>query len=145
MILIGAETLATIAKAAERAYPEECCGLLIGRRSDGAVTITRARASPNVAGSAKTRRFEIDPALRFDLTRALRGGLDAIVGHYHSHPDHPAEPSPTDVAAAFEPDLVWLITAVPAGRAGQTAAFRIDGERVIRLDLVITKSSSEPT
>lgn len=137
MILIGADTLRAIGDAAERAYPEECCGLLVGRRRGSLTRVTKAHAASNVANTARRRRFAIDPAARFALARALRGGPDAVVGHYHSHPDHPCEPSPRDVAAAFEPDLVWLITAVAAGRATHTAAFMIDGQEITRLDLIV--------
>lgn len=142
MIFIGDDILKTVVAAAERAYPEECCGLLIGRGTPaGAIKIARAVSSPNVATIGKPRQFEIDPKVRFGLMRTLRCGPDTIVGHYHSHPDHPARPSPSDVAAAFEPDLVWLITAVAAGRAETTAAFRIDGGRITPIDLVVTKGS----
>jgi hypothetical protein len=34
-----------------------------------------------------------------------------------------AEPSAADAAMIYEPDLVWLITAVVAGQAVQTTAF----------------------
>ena len=66
--------------------------------------------------------------MRFRLLRALRGGTETMVGHYHSHPDHPPLPSPHDLAMAFEPDLVWVILAVEAGVAGGLAAFRPQAE-----------------
>ncbi|MGZ8996064.1 MAG: hypothetical protein ACXW3P_06165, partial [Rhodospirillales bacterium] len=53
------------------------------------------------------------------------------------HPDRPAAPSGRDREMAFEPDLVWLISAVAAGRAVETAGFRIDATGVRRLELVI--------
>jgi len=101
--------------------------MLVGRGTR-IVTVTRVVASPNLlAGSGD--RFEVDPALRFGLMRALEGGDERIVGHYHSHPDHPAEPSARDLAMAFEPDLVWLITAVAGGQAIHTTAHRLDAGR----------------
>ncbi len=136
MILLPAAVRAQVASEAEAAYPEECCGLLVGRRrADGAIALERAVASANVAAGEKRDRFEVDPRLRFALMRELAGTARAIVGHYHSHPDHPAMPSATDRAMAFEPDLIWLIIAVrrqqPPDRranAAEMRAFRIDAD-----------------
>ena len=58
--------------------------------------------------------------------REIEGTDLAIVGHYHSHPDHPPGPSAHDLASAFEPELVWLIVAVEKGRAGEITAHRLD-------------------
>lgn len=129
MIVLSRSILAAIARHAERTYPEECCGLLVGtRRVTGDIVISRAEAATNVAPLSRGDRFEVDPQVRFNLMRDLRGGggAEAIVGHYHSHPDRPASPSPTDAAMAYEPDLVWVIIAVRDGVAGTTAAFRFD-------------------
>jgi proteasome lid subunit RPN8/RPN11 len=136
--MIDAAVLRRIIADSERRYPEECCGLLVGRRTvDGSIEVTEEHASANVAEAGRERRFEIDPALRFRLMRTLAGTPETIVGHYHSHPDRLAVPSAHDVAMAFEPELVWLITAVAAGRAVETAAFRIAGTGVHSLELVV--------
>ena len=128
MIVTAASGIArALAAAAERAYPEECCGLLIGRRTGDVVHIDEAAEGANVA-SDRRRRFEVDPALRLALMRKLRGSARGIVGHYHSHPDGPAEPSAYDAALAFEPELVWLLVAVQGGRAAAPGAFRFDAE-----------------
>lgn len=143
MIGIQAAALEAIVAAAEASYPEECCGLLIGRRDrDGSVEIARVEPSENVAPESRRQRFEIDPALRLRIMRNLAGGSDSIVGHYHSHPDRPAKPSHRDVAMAYEPDLVWMIVAVNAGQASETAIFRIDQPRVDRLALIVRAASS---
>ena len=72
--------------------------------------------------------------------RDLEGTPERMVGHYHSHPDHPAKPSDTDIGMAFEPELVWLITAVINGTAGRTRAWRLDREtratRPIELEVI---------
>lgn len=143
MIEIDAAALQRLAAAAESRYPEECCGLLIGRRgSDGCIDIARIEACENVAPNRKGERFEIDPAVRLRVMRALAGGPESIVGHYHSHPDRPAQPSPTDIARAYEPGLVWIIMAVSAGRVTETAAFRIDNPVVSPLHLTVRAPTS---
>ena len=117
--------LRSIEAAAEAAYPEEACGLLVGQREPGgACWVSAVEASANVAEPPRTRRFEVDPRLRLQLMRTLRDGPDEVVGVYHSHPDGRAEPSEADKAMIFEPAMVWLITAVDAGRAGPTMAWQ---------------------
>ena len=129
MIVVPEPCLRAIVEAAEAAYPQECCGLLVGRGdADRRVSVRRVVPSPNVAAGGGRDRFEVDPKVRFDVMRELEGGPDRIVGHYHSHPDGPAAPSATDREMAFEPDLVWLITAVAGGRAGPTTAHVVDPE-----------------
>ena len=138
MIVVPRPLLKSICDLAEAAYPRECCGLLIGRGDRPAtVTVTRIAESENVADGPGHDRFEVDPQVRFDVMRELGliadGGAavvvptaERIVAHFHSHPDHPAQPSQTDLDMAFEPEMIWLITAVEGGRAAQTTAHLLD-------------------
>ena len=131
MITLSPIDLKAIVAAAEAGYPEEICGLLVGRwTTDDRCSVREVVPSDNVA-SEKAKSFEIDPALRFNLQRSLRGGDENIVGLYHSHPDHSAQPSARDLELAWEPDLVWLVTSVLAGEAVLTSAHTIEraGER----------------
>lgn len=142
MIVVAAAALRTIVSAAEAHYPDESCGLLIGRResdgpADGRIVVSEVREGANVAPEPRRERFEIDPRLRLQTMRALADGPETIVGHYHSHPDRPARPSRTDIERAYEPGLIWVITAVAAGRAIETAAFRIERGLVFRLELLV--------
>ncbi|MBT4220372.1 MAG: M67 family metallopeptidase [Rhodospirillaceae bacterium] len=131
MISIPADLMQQINDAAEAAYPEECCGLLAGRTAaNGDITVTRLGISNNVASGDRSRRFEVDPKVRFDLMRALDDGdideAEEIIGHYHSHPNHPARPSEHDLEMAFEPDLIWLIIGVENGRATDATAWGLN-------------------
>ncbi len=123
MLVIGTPHLKSIVDAAEKAWPEEACGLLVGRTGPGAAwRIDRVEPAANVADDPR-RRFEVDPGVRIGLERELRGADQAVVGVYHSHPGGPARPSATDRAMIFEPHLAWLITAVRGGQAVHTAAW----------------------
>lgn len=129
MIKIAANLMNQIVKAAEDAYPHECCGLLGGHGDlDGTIVITRVQPSDNVSEEGTRDRFEVAPKVRFDMMRDLEGTSERIVGHYHSHPDHPARPSEHDLKMAFEPDLLWLIVGVEKGRHAATTAHRVDEE-----------------
>jgi proteasome lid subunit RPN8/RPN11 len=147
VIRLPAAVEAMLRAVAGAAYPEECCGLVVGRaEADGALRIDRAVASRNVAAAGRRRtRFEVDPAVRFAIMRELTGSPEALVGHYHSHPDRPAEPSDHDRAMAFEADLVWLIIPVAAGIAGRVRAWQpaADGfvERTIAIEAAAGRES----
>ncbi|MCW8835713.1 MAG: M67 family metallopeptidase [Rhodospirillales bacterium] len=139
-IVLNTEQIARIEHEAETAYPLECCGLIAGRDVEGGiVTATRIVPSANMRSDSPRDRFEVDPQVRFDLMLALRETDERIIGFYHSHPDHPASPSAHDLKMAFEPDLVWIITAVKKGRATATTAHRPsdDASRFITLDIRI--------
>ena len=140
VLVVPRAVLAAVERAAEAAYPEETCGLLAGRR-DGpeGLVITGFRSSANVTATDRRDTFEVDPAVRFALMRDLEGTGTEIVGHYHSHPDHPPVPSTQDLEHAYEPELVWLITTVAQGRAGITRAFAVapDGSCFIALELAL--------
>lgn len=128
MIRVPPPLLAEIEAAALAAWPEEACGLLVGREDGDGLRVTRVAASPNVAEGDRRRRFEVSPQLRFDLMRELRGGADRLIGHFHSHPDGPAVPSAHDRERAFEPDLIWLILPVSQHGAGRARVWQADAE-----------------
>lgn len=129
MILIDRAQLRHIADLAEAAYPGECCGLLLGiLRDDGDVDVARAVPSRNLGKSPG--RFEIDPQLWVDLTRAHRGGALRVVGLYQSHPDGPAQPSAVDLEAAWGEDLVWLIVSVDGGGQRPAQAVHVTAHRL---------------
>lgn len=129
MIRLPAAAMRALIAACEAAYPEEACGLLVGRRiDDGSIDVNRVEASANLAEDRR-HRFEVDPRLQLRLLRERRaGGADEVVGLYHSHPDGEPRPSQTDLARAWEPELVWLIAAVHQGRAVALTAHRLDAE-----------------
>ncbi len=138
MIVFPPTALKRIVDLAEAHYPREACGLIVGRRVEAGLRVTRIEPSRNLA-STPAHRFEIDSELRLALQRELRGGGTEIVGLYHSHPDGLAEPSATDLAQAWEPALVWLIVAVVGGQAIQVTAHRLaaDGGQFEELALRI--------
>lgn len=141
-LVIAPAGLAAVRAAAEAAYPHECCGLLIGRREGEDVAVTRIAPSANLAAEP-ARRFEIDPQLWLDLVHALEASGEEVVGCYHSHPDHPAEPSPRDLADAWGEGAVWLIVAVEAGRAAAQGAFRFREAGGARFETLVIVARGE--
>ncbi len=126
-LVLSPHELAAIVYHVEGAYPEEACGLIVGAKPvRGRCVASRVVPSANVATGDARHRFEVDPALRLKLERELRESGGAVLGHYHSHPDHPAVPSAHDLDRAYEPELAWLIVSVEAGKARACAAFQIE-------------------
>ena len=121
MIVLTNLQMDKILSHAECAYPDECCGLLVGERLVRDVFVREVHQSANRAASP-ANQFEIDPQLRFDLERRIRQESLDLVGVYHSHPDGGAWPSETDIDRAWESDLVWLIIDVKDGSAVATRA-----------------------
>jgi len=110
-VQIATECLCTIVDHAERSFPQECCGLLVGEEKENVVWVGEIYESENLADDP-IRWFEVDPALRLQLQPSLRGSGRGIIGIYHSHPFGLAHPSPRDLECAWEPDLVWLIMSI---------------------------------
>ena len=146
MIRIAPEALRAVVAACEAAWPEEACGLLSGRAAEGRWRVRAAHASANLARDRRVA-FEVDPAMRLRLHKALRGTGDDVVGVYHSHVNVPAQPSPRDLARAWEPGLVWLIVSVRDRRAAETAAHRLadGGGRFVQIPLVAGDRQSDPS
>jgi proteasome lid subunit RPN8/RPN11 len=59
--------------------------------------------------------------------REGRSRGEDIVGFYHSHPDHPAHWSSTDLAEAHWFGCSYVITSVEKGKAAITNSFELTG------------------
>jgi proteasome lid subunit RPN8/RPN11 len=113
---------------AETTYPEECCGLLLGSCRDGARRIAEVMPLRNVA-PRRHNRFDLDPREHLAAVRSARDrGLD-VVGYYHSHPDHPAQPSAYDLEHAGWSGCSYLIVSVQQGRAADANSFELADDR----------------
>jgi proteasome lid subunit RPN8/RPN11 len=112
----------------EETYPHECCGVLLGQMNEDGV---RAVSSIARAGNTRTdsahNRYNIDPKELIRIQREGRQRGEDIIGFYHSHPDHPAQWSKTDLAEAHWFSCSYVITSVEKGKAVLTNAFELTG------------------
>jgi [CysO sulfur-carrier protein]-S-L-cysteine hydrolase len=125
---------------AEREFPFECCGFIVG---DAAVEEVRPIANiQNRMHTSDPAAFPRDARTAFLMEPkehlAVMNEIDRrklelrIV--YHSHPDHDAYFSPTDRAQACSfdptepdyPDTVYIVLSVRAGKFARAAAFAWD-------------------
>ena len=113
----------------EETYPHECCGVLLGQidQDQGVRSVSSVARAGNTRTDSAHNRYNIDPK---DLIRIQREGRERgedIIGFYHSHPDHPAQWSSTDLAEAHWFGCSYVITSVEKGKAALTNSFELTG------------------
>ena len=128
MMKISSQDYDSIRRHSEETYPHECCGVLLGRvEDDGTRAVTSTARAGNTRTDSLHNRYNIDPK---DLIRIQREGRERgedIIGFYHSHPDHPAQWSTTDLAEAHWFGCSYVITSVEKGKAVLTNSFELSG------------------
>src|SRR5262245_30129455 len=112
MLTLSSQLLHSIQAHGEAAYPNEGAGLLLGVATATGKDVTDIVPLANEwEAGERYHRYLITPQ---DMLRgenaAARRGLD-VVGIFHSHPDHPAEPSLMDRDWAL-PFFSYVITSV---------------------------------
>jgi len=125
-MFIDRDALRAIIARAHRDRPNETCGLLVGT----AEKVLEAVEAANKADDP-TRHYEIAPQDYFAQIKRCRtinersGERFAVLGAYHSHPRSAPEPSPTDLAQAFE-DFLYVIVGLAEGGGGvEVRAYRL--------------------
>lgn len=137
---------------AEAAYPEECCGLLLGQiqYSDPPIKIvSEVRAMRNIwdkeaalnfqlpsgsdpssqaeHGVSKIDRYSIDPQEMLEVQqKAMECSLE-IIGIYHSHPNARALPSAFDEAIAWSL-YSYAIVSVFQGKTDDLQSWLLDAK-----------------
>ena len=113
----------------EATYPHECCGALVGEFDEAGGKVVKAAVQcGNTRTDSPQNRYHIAPSELVHIQReAMLAGQD-IVGFYHSHPDHPARWSSTDLDEAHWTGCSYVITSVEKGRAVLTNSFLLLGE-----------------
>lgn len=135
---------------AERVYPEECCGLMLGQidrqaacaaASDSAIHKHVVELVPvdnqwllddssdtdltSDIALSKARRYAIAPKDMLRVQKQARAKSLKIIGIYHSHPDHDAVPSECDRAQAW-PEYAYTILSVKQGKTADICNWALD-------------------
>lgn len=121
--------LAEIQAHGGASYPDEGAGFLLGRVEGDDRIGLRIHTAPNVREqAARARRYLLEPQEMLKAERAAAAaGLD-VIGVFHSHPDHPSQPSEFDREWAL-PWFSYLITKVEKGAAVETRSWRLTDDR----------------
>ena len=127
-LFITPRHLQTIGRHAAITYPNECCGVLIGRCHSGATFVERVLSVGNEREGDRHDRYLISPETVLAAHKEARAlGLE-VVGYYHSHPDHPAEPSGLDLEQAW-PGVSYLIVSIAQRKVVDVRSWRLSDDR----------------
>jgi proteasome lid subunit RPN8/RPN11 len=144
-IIISTAQLQQIYTHAEAIYPEECCGILLGKITKFDRTVVEVIPTVNawVADRAdnssprdeldrsKHSRYTIAPSAIFQAQKRGRDLDLEIIGFFHSHPDHPAIPSSCDRDRAWEV-YSYPIVAVLQGQVSEIKSWILDSDRIFQ-------------
>jgi proteasome lid subunit RPN8/RPN11 len=137
------EVRAAIREAAQGAYPYEGCGALVGPAGG---PILESLSLPNREAEAPRVRFSVSARDYIAVEDAAEARGLALLGFWHSHPDHPARPSETDRRYAWE-GLLTLVIAVEKGEPRELTAWAVDSPespfRQLQLDVVANTEEQE--
>jgi proteasome lid subunit RPN8/RPN11 len=130
---ISRDRLDQLRKHGEETYPYECCGVLVGEFDDaGGKTAEAVVKCGNTRTDSPANRYQISPVELVRIQREAQLAGHDIVGFYHSHPDHPALWSATDLAEAHWTGCSYVITSVEHGHAVLTQAFLLQGHEEVK-------------
>ena len=128
MLRLSEKLLARIHAHGEQAYPEEGAGFLLG--TDGeerAVTALYPLLNAREDAARKNRYLFTPEDYMKAESEADRLGL-SLLGVFHSHPDHPNQPSEFDREWA-QPYFSYVITSVRSGKALESRSWRLVEDR----------------
>jgi len=153
VLKLSIEHLRAICLYAESTYPNECCGLLLGKLTQGSKTLVEVMATENAwsAEAAETfpaidaiepdstqhSHYTIAPEVMLSAQREARDRQLDIIGIYHSHPDHPAIPSEFDRVYAWH-QYSYIIVSVQQGKAGVLKSWSLDDDHQFQPEEIIT-------
>ncbi len=126
-------------RQAEAGYPLEVCGLLIGHVDNEGWQVSDVRPVANLNTDRAADRFQLDPTAYQSIDRELRGSGTDIIGVYHSHPDCPAKPSPTDMDSAWE-GFAYPIISVCDGQVAAMHCWSVNpsGDRFRHINMAVS-------
>ncbi len=112
----------------EQAYPEEGAGFMLGSDGEERAVVDLLPLSNSREDAARRNRYLFTPEdyLKAEV-EAERLGL-SLIGVFHSHPDHPNQPSEFDREWA-QPYFSYVITSVRSGKALESRSWRLVEDR----------------
>ena len=125
---IGAGDVDLIHEHATEAYPEECAGALVGIDSGGVRVVVEVWQAENTHEEERSRRFLIEPLAVKKFEERAEEKDTGLLGFYHSHPDHPAEPSEYDREHAW-PGYSYVIASVSGENVEDMRSWTLKGDR----------------
>jgi proteasome lid subunit RPN8/RPN11 len=120
-LLLPVAERGVLRRRATESFPEECCGILVGRfRGENETLVSQLVPVANVSAD-RDQRYAIDPLDVLSVHRWARRTGETIVGFYHSHPVGRCRPSRRDRRSAW-PNASYLIVTPEGGLASWRCA-----------------------
>ena len=140
---ISQQLLDDIHAHGEEAYPAEGAGFMLGNSDRELRLVTAILKLPNAREeSAQHNRYLLTPQdVLHSEQEAARRGLD-VIGVFHSHPDHPNQPSEFDRDWAM-PWFSYIITSVQNGEAAGSRSWRLTDNRAAFIEEAIQITSEQ--
>lgn len=126
VLLLPAKIRAELEAQACAGYPDETCGVLLGNAENQQSTVLADYPARNLNHERSRDRFELDPHDYLAAEDAASLAGIAVVGIWHTHPDHPARPSKTDREMAWR-GWSYVILSVGAGGVLDLRSWRLVG------------------
>ena len=113
---------------AERTYPNECCGAMLGHMRGDKKIVTEAIALENAYAGEQGERYELRPEDLLEADKAARArGID-LIGIFHSHPDCDAYFSATDLKNSC-PWYSFVVLSITNGKFNHANSFLPDEDQ----------------
>jgi proteasome lid subunit RPN8/RPN11 len=142
-LIINSQNLEIIYHHAQQIYPEECCGLLVGKVEQNKKEVVKVIPTENnwlndaklfnnltptnLTIRSKRDSFSIAPQTLLQVQKEARKLNLDITGIYHSHPDYPSIPSDFDRAIAWE-GYSYIIVSVLKGEIKELFSWTLSNE-----------------
>ncbi|MHA1991484.1 MAG: Mov34/MPN/PAD-1 family protein [Candidatus Hodarchaeales archaeon] len=126
-LVINENEIKKIRFHSEKTFPEECCGVLIGKKENGSVVL-EARAMRNTNEGTRERRYNIDPIDLMKIDKEAEEKGFELLGIYHSHPNHPSRPSKFDLEHAW-PNFSYIVLSVKDGKSDLLTSWKLKSDR----------------
>jgi proteasome lid subunit RPN8/RPN11 len=128
-LILSPDLRQQIERHGSEAFPNECCGMLIGSDIPGKGRVVEKLVVGTNAFDADEQyhRFSIDPLQQLKVEKAAAAEGKALLGFYHSHPDHPARPSEYDRTHAW-PFYSYLIVSILVGKPDVMTCWVLDDQ-----------------
>jgi proteasome lid subunit RPN8/RPN11 len=122
MIKIDEDAWETMVSHAQSTFPDECCGVMLGRVAGSTKHVTKAIALENAYKGEQTDRYEIRPEDLLDADKKARHHGLELIGIFHSHPDCDAYFSKTDLENSC-PWYSFVVLSVKSGKFDHANSF----------------------
>ncbi len=130
MITIDPDAFGLMVSHAESTFPNECCGVMLGKNTEDGKRVVSAIAVENIYKGAQEDRYEIRPEDLLKADKAARADGLELIGIFHSHPDCDAYFSKTDLENSC-PWYSFVVLSIKKGKFDHAASFLPNADQTV--------------